>query len=215
MKLIREYWKIILVISVPLALVLLSYIYVRVGYKKPIFAINYTSNKIANGTRYDGILFSTIYCKDGTNKVKTRFTKYSCSSDRIFTDGYYINENNVKISKEIVDKYKLSNTFSDIDDITQNDYDALVKLFDRAENGTLKSYSVYGESEDGYSLYIESETNKISCRLGTLKDGDFILGDYIDGKCVIPDNITKYVTDSNAMLVDSLKEKITCSVNDQ
>jgi len=215
MKLIREYWKIILVISVPLALVLLSYIYVRVGYKKPIFAINYTSNKIANGTRYDGILFSTIYCKDGTNKVKTRFTKYSCSSDRIFTDGYYINENNVKISKKIVDKYKLSNTFSDIDDITQNDYDALVKLFDRAENGTLKSYSVYGESEDGYSLYIESETNKISCRLGTLKDGDFILGDYIDGKCVIPDNITKYVTDSNVMLVDSLKEKITCSVNDQ
>lgn len=204
MKLIREYWKIILVISVPLALVLLSYIYVRVGYKKPIFAINYTSNKIANGTRYDGILFSTIYCKDGTNKVKTRFTKYSCSSDRIFTDGYYINENNVKISKEIVDKYKLSNTFSDIDDITQNDYDALVKLFDRAENGTLKSYSVYGESEDGYSLYIESETNKISCRLGTLKDGDFILGDYIDGKCVIPDNITKYVTDSNAMLVPCL-----------
>ncbi|MDE6284471.1 MAG: hypothetical protein K2M17_01850 [Bacilli bacterium] len=218
-KIIEKYWKILLIfIGIPLVLIVLSFIYIRVGYKKPIFAISYSSNKIANGTRYDGILFSTIYCKDGNKKVKTRFTKYACSDNRPFVNGYYINEQGVSIEEKFYNKYLkevsyFGNAKNDIDDFTQSEYDGIVKLIERAETGTLKSYGVYGKSEDGYALYVESETEKFYCLLGTLKDGDFILGDYVDGKCVIPENVTDYLKDENATLVDTLKEKMTCTIN--
>lgn len=219
-KIFKKYWLILLVfVGVPLLLVISSYIYIRIGYKKPIFAVNYSSNKILNGKRYDGMLFTTIYCKDGTNKVTTRFTKYECSKDRIFTDGYYENDLGVMIEEEYYNKYLKDAVYyggeaKDIDDFTQDYYDGAIKLIDDAKSGNLKSYAVTDKkSEDGYWLLVESESEKWYCRLGTAKDSGFILGDYVDGKCVIPDNITDYIKEG-ATLYEPLKSRITCSVNE-
>ena len=228
MKTLEKNWKTLLVfIGIPLLLIIASYIYVRVGYKKPIFAVNYSSNKIANGTRYDGILFTTIYCKDGTNKVRTRFTNYTCSSDRIFTDGYYINDNDVKISKDFFDKYiqsdvfydddkfKQADTIYDIDEVTADEYEKISYFFEAIENGDLYSMSELNyKSEEGYGLLRNSETGTISCFLGLFRNGAYILGDYVDGKCILSENIADYVKDPNVTLVDTLKDKVVCSIND-
>lgn len=218
-KIIEKYWKVLVIfIGIPLVLILLSYVYVRIGYKKPIFTVEYLTNKIANGTRYDGVLFTTIYCKDGTSKVGTRFNKYTCSNNRIFTDGYYINDKNVKISKDIFDKYLLDssfigNTSKDIDDITQEDYDGILDLINGASDDNLKSYTISKEtSDEGYFLVVESKSREISCLLGTNKNGNFILADYVDGKCVMPENIADYLKDESVSLVDTLKDKITCQL---
>lgn len=102
----------------------------------------------------------------------------------------------------------------DIDDFTQDYYNGAIKLIDDAKSGNLKSYAVTDKkSEDGYWLLVESESEKWYCRLGTAKDSGFILGDYVDGKCVIPDNITDYIKEG-ATLYEPLKSKITCSVNE-
>lgn len=207
-------WWILGAIILVILLILGSYIYVRVGYKKPIFAIEYKSNKVYNGERYDGIIFSTFYCKDGSKKVTSRFTDFTCSTNRNFVDGYYENEHGVKISKEVFDKYKLSDTFSDIDEITSDDYEKLMIFFDNYENGNSMSYSVYdGTSEEGFSLLMERDTQKLWCVFGHWKNGNFILGDYVDGKCIIPGEVVDYVKDEKAILNDIIKEKITCNIN--